>query len=204
MLRDAAGGGAAPQGEARMVTDYVSATGFFQHAAFSVALSTDDVVMIIHPTQYEPVAMRGGAETLESLDDELDAMLDMAEDPLNTLLMDGSEQDLYEITGQAWPFYFAGGFIDWTGLNAGGGEDTVIRVKIKVDGTNYALIYEETFLAVAVPNPATTPFPRAVNTRPTPEGFYCKQDVTVTAEQLAVGAGWNTLSWRIIDAVRGT
>lgn len=50
VFRDAGGAGAAPQGELRPVTAYVSATGVFTHAAFSAALVAGDEVLIIHPS----------------------------------------------------------------------------------------------------------------------------------------------------------
>jgi len=205
-------GAAAPQGEARLCTAYNSVTGFFTHAAFSVPIEVDDIVLLIHVTQYEPIALRGGAQTIQSLHDNQQAMLDLAEYPTISLLCDGNEQTVYEspfatadgvASGATAVFFFAGGFIDWTGANAGVGEDTIVKVKVKVDGTNYRVIYEETFLAAAVPVPAVTPFPRSVNTKPTPESFYSKQDVTVTIEQGAVGGGWNTLDIRTYDAARG-
>ncbi len=204
LVRDDGGASAAPQGGYRQVTDYVSATGTFTFAAFSAAHVVGDQVQIIAPSQYEAIAMRGGAETLESLDDELDAMLDMAEDPTTSILMDGTEQTVYEMTGSDFPFFFAGGFIDWTGANAGGGEDTIVRVKVKVDGTNYRVIYEETFLAAAVPVPVATAFPRPNASHNVPLSFYSKQDVIVTTEQAAAGGGFNTLDIRTIDAARGT
>ena len=49
VLRDAGGAGAAPQSEMQRVTAYVSATGTFTHAAFTVALTAGDEVLIIHP-----------------------------------------------------------------------------------------------------------------------------------------------------------
>ena len=144
--------------------------------------------------------LKGGTRSHETLGIEQDADLDMAEYPTVSLLMDGTEQALYEMTGANLPFFFGGGFIDWTGLNAGGGEDTEIKVYIKVDGTNYRLIYNETFLAVAVPSPPAVPFPRGINTQPVPDQWYSKQDIRVTAQQAAIGGGWNTLLYSIIDA----
>lgn len=43
---DKAGGGAAPQNESKQITDYVSSTGAFSHAAFTVALEAGDKVLI--------------------------------------------------------------------------------------------------------------------------------------------------------------
>ena len=53
VIWDAAGAGALPQGERRLITDYVSQTGQFTHDAFSAAVSVDDMVLIVH----ESIAM---------------------------------------------------------------------------------------------------------------------------------------------------
>ena len=152
----------------------------------------------------ELLGMRGGAETLESLDDELDALLDLGEGDPQTLLMDGSEQTLYETTGSAFIYEIYSLKIDWTGLNFGAGEDTTIRVYEKIDGTNYRLIYTEVFLAAALPVPIRTPHPRNTNTDTVLPPTVTKQDYKVTAEQAAIGGGWNTLTFTVIDAKRGS
>lgn len=48
VVRDAAGAGAAPQGEMQTVTSYGSSAGSFTHAAFTVPLTVDDEVLILH------------------------------------------------------------------------------------------------------------------------------------------------------------
>ena len=49
VLRDAAGAGAAPQGEdAKRISDYISLDGTFAHLAFSANLAVDDEVLILH------------------------------------------------------------------------------------------------------------------------------------------------------------
>ncbi|MCK5235925.1 MAG: hypothetical protein KAR06_02980 [Deltaproteobacteria bacterium] len=204
VARDDGGAAAAPQGEYRLVTDYVSATGGIVHNALSANLAVGDQVMLIHPMLYEILTIRGGAETLESLDDELDAMLDLGDGDVLTLVMDGTEQVLYETTGSAFIYAFLGLWIDWTGLNAGALEDTSIRFYLRVDGTNYRLISTEVFLAAAVPVPAVTMHPRNANTDVVPAQQYFKQDLRITAQQGAIGAGWNTLTYNMIDAKRGT
>jgi len=157
-------------------------------------------------------AMRGGAETLESLDDELDAMLDLAGGDALTLVMDGNEQILYEYPAAAdmpgsHPFFFAGLKIDWTGLNFGAGENTSIRFYELVDGVgvaNLRLISTEVFLAAALPTPVVTYHPRNANTDIQPTPGYYRQGVRITAQQAIAGGGWNTLSYSRIDGVRGT
>jgi len=49
VLRDAAGGGAAPQGESQPVTNYGTATGNFSADAFTAAVDIGDEILIIHP-----------------------------------------------------------------------------------------------------------------------------------------------------------
>jgi len=163
------------------------------------ALNIDTDAIITKQALIQP----DSAKNLSTIEAELDAMLDVGEGASETLVMDGTEQTVHSITGQSVPFFFAGGFFDWTGLNAGGGVNTTIKVKVKVDGTNYRVIYEETFLTAVVPSPACTPFPRENTAQPTPSKLYSLQDVIVTAQQAAVGAGWNTLKFNVIDAKPG-
>ena len=204
VTRDDGGAGAAPTGEYRLITNYVSGTGTFTHNAFSANLAVGDQVQIVHPMLYENLTTRGGPETLESLSDELDAMLDLGDGDVQTLVMDGTEQTLYETTGSTFIYEFLGLWIDWTGLNAGAGENTEIKFYLKVDGANYRLISTETFLAAAVPVPAVTMHPRNANTDVVPATQVFKQDYLITAKQLAIGGGWNTLTFNTIDAKRGT
>jgi len=159
------------------------------------------------------VARAGGAETLESLDDELDAMLDMAGgDALTLDLTGGAELTLYEYPAAAdmpgsHPFLFAGLKIDWTGLFFGGGEDTSIRFYELVDGVgaaNLRLISTEVFLVAALPVPVVTYHPRNANTDIQPTPGYYRQGIRITAQQALVGGGWNTISYARIDAARGT
>ncbi len=199
---DAGGTGAAPQGEWRQVSASTAA-GAITHAAFTAQTALTDRIKLVPQEVYAATVIPGGAVTLQDLLDNQQAMLDLAEYPTISVVCDGNEQTVYEETGADVPFFFAGGFIDWTGANSGAGEDTTVKVYVKVDGTNYRAIYEEVFLAAAVPDPVATPFPRSVDTKPAPEGFYSKQDVKVTIQQAAEGGGWNTLDVRTIDAIRG-
>ena len=199
---DAGGAAAAPQGEFRLITGYVSLTGAVTHNAFSANLTAGDKVIIISPVLYEILTIRGGAETLESLDDELDAMFDFGGGDAETLLMDGTEQTIYETTGSSFIYSFNGLWIDWSGLNFGAGEDTEIKFYLKVDGTNYRLVSTETFLAAALPVPVITMHPRNANTDVVPAMQVFKQDLKITAEQLAVGGGYNTLTYNWIDGKR--
>lgn len=205
VVRDDGGASAAPQGEYRLATDYVSATGAMVHNAFSANMAVGDQVMMIHPMLFEILTIRGGAETLESLDDELDAVLDLARNPdSGSTVMDGTEQTLYEESDTV-PWEFHGGYLDWTGANFGAGEDTTVKVYIKVvSGGTYRLIYSEVFLAAALPAQVCTPHPRDVNTQVVPGRLMNVYGVKVTAQQAAIGAGWNTLVHEWFDAKRGS
>jgi len=129
-------------------------------------------------------------------------MLDLAGGGESVLLMTGAEQTLYEETDTT-AFFFAGLKIDWTGLNFGGGEDTSIRFYEMVDGTNYRLVSTEVLLNAALPAPVITSHPRNANTDIQPTPGYYRQGVKITAQQAAVGVGWNTLTYCSIDAKRG-
>lgn len=50
VLKDAAGTGIAPQGEIQPVTVFNSATGQIDHSAFTVALTADDEIYLLHPS----------------------------------------------------------------------------------------------------------------------------------------------------------
>lgn len=209
---DAGGAGAAPQAEWRQISAYTSATGTFTHAAFTAQLAVTDRVRIVPPEIYKAMLNAPGAATIESLSIDHAADLDLAEYPTISLVCSAAEQTVYlspgatadgTASGATGVYFFGGGFIDWTAANVGGGEDTVVKVYQKVNGLDFKVIYEETFLAAALPSPVITPFPRDVNTQCNPSSFYTKQDVKVTIQQAAIGAGWNTIDVRTIDGVRG-
>jgi hypothetical protein len=71
-----------------------------------------------------------------------------------------------------------------------------------VSAGTYRKVYEETFLAAAVPDPVATPVPRDGNTQCVPGRLYNVYGVKVTATQAAVGAGWNTMVFEAFDAKR--
>jgi len=152
--------------------------------------------------------VQGGAYTIQDLMEEWLSTLDLAGGNNLTLLMTGAEQILYEYPAAAdvpaaHPFYFPGLKIDWTGLNFGGGENTSIRFYEMVDGTNLRLISAEIFLAAALPTPVITCHPRNANTDIQPTPGYYRQHVRITAQQAAIGGGWNTLTYCRFDAIRG-
>jgi len=144
-------------------------------------------------------------DSLEAISEVLSAFvqasLTLVRSPSSTT-MDGTEQALYQVSN-AFPFEFCGGYIDWTGLNVGAGENTVIKAYIKIEeGGSYRKIYEETFLAAVVPDPECTPVPRDINTQCTPGRLCNMYGVKITAQQAVVGAGWNDIQFEAFDAQR--
>jgi len=80
---------------------------------------------------YRLLLIQGGAETIESLDDELDAMLDLARSPQSgTTTTTGAEQIIYTESGTPHPFAYGGSNIDLFNMAAG---DTIrLRLYKKV------------------------------------------------------------------------
>jgi len=148
--------------------------------------------------------VQGGAYTIQDLMESFQAMPDLARSPQSgEILMDGTELTLYE-QDDIHPFVFGGGYIDWTGLNAGAGEDTTIKAYAKIEsGGVYRLFYSETFLAAAVPDPILTPHPRDINTQCVPRIMHNVYGIKITADQAAEGGGRNTLPHEWFDALRG-
>jgi len=152
-------------------------------------------------------ALQGGTETLESLHDELKEILDLARSAQSgATVMTGAVQTLYEESGTV-PFEFRGGWIDFTGCNFGGGENTTVNLDVKyTSGGGYITVGTATFLGVALPVPVMRRIPNAVDfvamdiQLPIPNIY----GVRVTAQQAAVGGGWNTLNCEWYDAKRGS
>jgi hypothetical protein len=90
---DAAGGEAAPQGESQVITDYVSATGTFTHAAFGAALVAGDKVLL---SLTDPNAIAGDATAANqtTIIDGVNAILTLTETG-GTVTTDGTEQNVY-------------------------------------------------------------------------------------------------------------
>ncbi len=138
-------------------------------------------------------------ELIDAIKADMEAVLDLTGGASETSVMDGTEKELYKEEAGTLIRLFAGINIDWTGLHAGGGEDTTIKAYRKY-GANWRKFYEETFLATAVPDPPVTPSPRYIDTQCTPSQVYYKQGIRITAQQAAEGAGWNTLTFDKVTA----
>ena len=145
------------------------------------------------------------AQSIATVYTDVHAQLDVARSgDSGTTVMDGSELTLYE-DSNATMLYFAGGTINWTGLNAGAGEDTTIRGYWKnASGGAYVKFYEEVFLEAALPDPLGTPVPRDANIQCTPSTMYNVYGVKITAQQAAIGGGWNTLTHEWFDGKPGS
>jgi len=150
--------------------------------------------------------VQGGAYTIQDLAEYFQAMPDLARSPQSGehTFVNAVAVTLYE-QADIHPFIFGGGFIDWTAApNVGAGEDTTITCHIKIEpGGVYRLIYDETFLAAAVPDPICTPHPRDINTQCVPRILHNVYGVRIQASQAAIGGGWNTIDFEWFDALRG-
>lgn len=201
---------AAPEGEIKPMSDYVSNTGTITHTAFTAQLAVGDWVVLLRPeiamlgtvataaasgavtetdvlmayvkqlinyfyladadlsdvlddspfahifakdgdvsafddnlhsleALYDKmVALQGGSETIESLDDELDAMIDMAKTPdTRTISTIGTEETISAFTTtNANPMYIAG---VWLGMeNLAAGDKVVWAVHVDWDDSSIA------------------------------------------------------------------
>jgi len=203
--------GAAPSGEYQKCTGYTTASGLFTYgAAFSAEPVVGDKVMLLHPHIAGVLPkldlIQGGTETIQGLGDEMDAMLDIARTDSGTITFDtaGSEETLYEETDTT-PFMYAGSWIDFTSANAGAGEDTEIKLYVKIEsGGTYRQVWSATYLSVAVPSPACVQIPNPDDGEAIRVPFYNVYGVKLTATQAAQGGGWNSLDHEHFDAKRGS
>jgi len=215
------------------VSDYDDNTDSLEALADGVSGATTSVTDAVPepPTanSLQDILHKDGNYTYDNTTDSLEAIRDKsnliqpaATDNLNTIAasqatnldlaragnsgtttMDGSELPIYEETDTT-AFIFEGGYIDWTGLNFGAAEDTIIKAYAKiVSGGSYVQFYEETFLAAALPAPLLVPVPRDINTQCVPRRLANTYGVKITATQGAVGAGWNDIVFEAYDAKAG-
>jgi hypothetical protein len=134
VLRQHDGAGAAPQGETQSITAYVSATGKFTTAAFTVAVEVGDTVIIMHPRLAELASILSKV-TLTPATGSHDV----------TTGNDQAETDVFTVarTG-AWKLSC---YLDLATLvTAVEGGTVTVRYYMKTDGTNYAKIGESVFI----------------------------------------------------------
>ena len=175
-----------------IISDEIAAAITSIQGADSDTLKTiNDKQDLIQPT----------ANSIDTLYDEVHAMLDLAEQENGTLTCDGTEQFIYTETN-ATVFMFGGCKLDFTGETFNTAESVTIRVYEKIDGTNYRVKYAETL--TAVPSPVLVSVPRSGTTENISQPFYNNGDgVRVSVEQTVEGDGYFTLPYSIIDAKGG-
>ena len=196
---------AAPEGEYRGVTDFVSATGTVSHEAFTAALAAGDYVMLIPPSFDAARQMRGGAQTIQDIIDALQAELDFAriQTLASPVTLDGTLQTVYSNT-QGRPFFFAGYMFSWDSGAWAGGESVTINVDAKADGSNWENLWTKTLAAAA--SPLTVAVPSGDDEDASlniPIGFWSFCDIRVTIQQTVEGAGYHVVSHCGGDGVPG-
>lgn len=138
-------------------------------------------------------SIRGGAESLESLDDELDAMLDLARSPQSgTTTTDGTEQFIYdEVDPHLHPWHYAGSTIDLS--NMGAGNTIIIRIYEIIEAGGGWLLKSidavNTYTGIQTAQPAKQL-----------DGFYNVYGVRISIE-LTVGANID-VPYQHFDAMR--
>lgn len=93
VLRDAGGGGLAPQGEMQVITAYATGTGIFTTAAFTAAVDVGDEILILHPTLANAIAILSKLNLVFGI---LNAMLTLKETG-GTLTSTAVEQDVVRV-----------------------------------------------------------------------------------------------------------
>ncbi len=152
---------AAPEGEWRQMTDYTDA-GVITHNAFSVALEVGDRVQLVHPVLYEAIAMRGGAETIQAVRDDQNAIPDIAMIPTTQTCTVGTIHTLSDLELTATvPFWVEG---LWFGLENSAAGD-IFTIRWEADWDDASLLQQSnddanTFGGVQVPTQVWIPIQR--------------------------------------------
>ncbi|MBA7681803.1 hypothetical protein ES703_90143 [subsurface metagenome] len=155
-----------------------------------------DLIGTLRRIRYAIAAMRGGAETLESLDDELDAILDVAKEPSTTVLTAPATEDvLFDRTGVV-PFFIAG---VWLGLENMVAVDS-IRFRAYAD-------WDDASIADRISDDVLWTFTNAQDPKWVymPLNIYVTYEFKVTGEERVQGAGGAKTVYCVVDTgVRGT
>lgn len=144
------------------------------------------------------VARSGGAETLESLDDELDAIIDIARSPQSgsTLLTGPANEDILYEESDTHPWYFDGAWVD---LGNEAADDTVrfrLYVKEESGGAYIRVSDDAVFTYAGVQDPQKV---RVAG------GWYNQYGVKLTCEHTVVGVGGAIIvKAEIFDGKRGS
>lgn len=153
--------------------------------------------------------IQGGAYTVQDLMEEFHAMLDLARSPQSgTYTHADADEETYYEESDTHSFCYYGSYLDFTGAAAGAGENTTVKLYVKVkSGGTYRLIWESAaFLAAAVPDPICRLVPNdgdAHNNETVQLPLYNIYGVKLTATQAAVGGGWNSIDHEHFDSKRG-
>ena len=138
---DSAGTGAAPQSESQPISEYVSSTGTFTHTAFTTPLTTNDVVLILHP--YEAT----GGDATEAKQDIIIADTEKLYDvSLGTSPIDGSLSSFIATGGTALGARLPAStsiidlFGDFTGPHDGIAQDDNVKASLDIANTELSEI----------------------------------------------------------------
>ncbi len=152
-------------------------------------------------------ALRGGTETVQSIHDDQQALLDFANVATiaSPTTLTASIQYVYSRAASARPFYFGGGIISWDSGAWAGGETVDINIQTSSDGTNWGNMWNAVQLAAAPTNPEY-PIPHdsvITGKLQIPKGFWVPANcgVRVGIIQNAEGAGFHVVSHKFIDGV---
>lgn len=149
VVRDSAGAGAAPQGEPpSQISDYVSATGTFTHAAFTVPLAATDEILILHSTIGSIIS---SSTTIDNIFSIVNAILTLTETG-GTITTDGALQSLYINNAPAGVFQPRKLLLDFT--NHAIGDVMIIRTYHRLNAAG-GLIKQDEEIIVGPQDPAT-------------------------------------------------
>ena len=191
VVRDAAGGGAAPQTEMQPCTVYGSADGIFTHTAFTVMLAVDDEVLLLHERIAEVADLVTDIAVIIAYVDELETRLTAARagyldnidnpdlanvirqvaEATGTMSFDETsalEQEMVSVTITARA-KIGGIWLDMVNVT----QDTTIKVYHKIDGTNFREV-------------SSSPWATTDSDGVLIEGFTAYRDIKVT---LTCGGG---------------
>ncbi len=132
---DAVGAHGAPQGEWQQITDYVSNTGAFTHAAFTAQLALTDKVRIISPEAYSALA------TIASIFSKVNALLVLTETG-GTLTATGGEDNVYINNAPAGVFKPQVVLIDLDAMTTAAGDVTAIKVYYRLKSAGGLQLYD--------------------------------------------------------------
>jgi len=189
VVRDAAGLGAAPQGEMQPCSAYDSTDGIFTHTAFSTGLAVDDEVLLLHERIAEikdlidrlTAARAGYLDNINNAD--LANVIRQVAEAADTFSFDETsalEQDMVTVTITARA-KIGGIWLDMVNVT----QDTTIKVYHKVDGTNFREVSSSAW---------TTTDSDGVLI----EGFTAYRDIKVTLTCGGGGAGSVNVPYAIV------